>query len=61
MTEKEKMLRQILYDANNYTDLIEERKAAKDLCYDFNHIKQLFSSALQGARQERTILPAILT
>ena len=61
MTEKEKMLRQMLYDANNYTDLIEERKAAKDLCYDFNHITQLFSSALQGARQERTILPAILT
>ena len=54
MTEKEKMLRQMLYDANNDTDLIEERKAAKDLCYDFNHITQLFSSALQGARQERT-------
>lgn len=52
MTEKEKMLRQMLYDANNDTDLIEERKGAKDLCYDFNHITQLFSSALQGARQK---------
>ena len=27
MTEKEKMLRQMLYDANNDTDLIEERLA----------------------------------
>ena len=40
MTEKEKMLRQMLYDANNDTDLIKERKGAKDLCYDFNHITQ---------------------
>ena len=55
------MLRQMLYDANNDTDLIEERNAAKDLCYDFNHITQLFSSALQGARHKRTIPPAILT
>ena len=39
MTEKEKMLRQMLYDANNDTDLIEERKVAKDLCYDFNHLR----------------------
>ena len=39
MTEKEKMLRQMLYDANNDTNLIEERKAAKDLCYDFNHLR----------------------
>ncbi len=39
MTEKEKMLRQMLYDANNDRDLIEERKVAKDLCYDFNHLR----------------------
>lgn len=39
MTEKEKMLRQMIYDANNDTDLIEERKAAKDLCYDFNNLR----------------------
>lgn len=31
MTEKEKMLCQILYDANNDTDLIEERKVAKGI------------------------------
>ena len=34
MTEKEKMLRQMLYDANNDTDLIEERKVAKDIPSD---------------------------
>ena len=39
MTEKEKMLRQMIYDANNDVDLIEERKVAKDLCYDFNHLR----------------------
>ena len=39
MTEKEKMLRQMLYDANNDTDLIKERQVAKDLCYDFNHLR----------------------
>lgn len=39
MTEKEKMLRQMLYDANNDADLIEERKVAKDLCYDFNNLR----------------------
>ena len=31
MTEKEKMNRQMLYDANNDEDLIDERKKAKDL------------------------------
>ena len=39
MTEKKKMLRQMLYDANNDTDLIEERKVAKDLCYNFNNLR----------------------
>ena len=39
MTEKEKMLRQMIYDANNDTDLIEERKVAKDLCYTFNQLR----------------------
>ena len=39
MTEKEKMLRQMMYDANNDTNLIEERKLAKELCYDFNHLR----------------------
>ena len=39
MTEKEKMLRQMLYDANNDTSLIEERQVATDMCYDFNQLR----------------------
>lgn len=39
MTEKEKMQAQKLYDANNDVDLLEERKYAKDLCYDYNQLK----------------------
>lgn len=39
MTEKEKMLKQMLYDANYDEDLIRERKIAKDLCYDYNQLR----------------------
>lgn len=39
MTEKEKMQRQMLYDANYDDDLLEERKVAKDLCYDYNQLR----------------------
>ena len=39
MTEKEKMLSGLLYDANNDPSLIDERKAAKDLCFDFNQLR----------------------
>lgn len=39
MTEKEKMEKQILYDANNDEELIEERAIAKDLCYSFNQLR----------------------
>ncbi len=39
MTEKEKMLNGILYDANNDQSLYEERLIAKDLCFEFNNIK----------------------
>lgn len=38
MTEKEKMKKQMLYDANYDEDLIKERNSAKDLCYEFNHL-----------------------
>ena len=38
MTEKEKMQRQMIYDANNDEELMTERKVAKDLCYDFNQL-----------------------
>lgn len=37
MTEKEKMLAGLLYDANYDPALIEERKKAKDLCFEFNN------------------------
>ncbi len=36
MTEKEKMRNQMLYDANYDKDLLKERAAAKELCFDFN-------------------------
>ena len=39
MTEKEKMLKQMIYDANYDAELIRERKTAKDLCYDYNHLR----------------------
>lgn len=39
MTEKEKMLKQKLYDANNDQDLIEERAKAKDICFQYNSLR----------------------
>ena len=38
MTEKEKMQRQMLYDANYDVELQQERMRAKDLCYQFNQL-----------------------
>lgn len=38
MSEKEKMLHGMLYDAND-AELIGEREIAKELCYDFNHLR----------------------
>ena len=39
MTEKEKMQKQMLYDANYDMDLMKERNAAKDLCYEYNQLR----------------------
>lgn len=39
MTEKEKMLNQMEYNANYNEELTMERNKAKDLCYDFNQIR----------------------
>ena len=39
MTEKEKMLKQQLYDANNDRYLLAERVKAKDLCYAYNQLR----------------------
>ena len=38
MTEKEKMLKQQLYDANHDTDLKLERVKAKELCHQYNQL-----------------------
>ena len=38
MTEKEKMQKQMLYDANYDAVLIKERQQAKDLCYEYNQL-----------------------
>lgn len=39
MTEKEKMLKQMMYDANYDKDLLEERIRAKEMCYDYNMLR----------------------
>ena len=39
MTEKGKMQKQMLYDANNDRDLLDERAKVKDLCYQFNQLR----------------------
>lgn len=39
MSEKEKMLGQQIYDANNDSLLLEERLTAKELCHEFNQTK----------------------
>ena len=38
MTEKEKMLKQMLYDANNDENLLKERAIAKDFCFKYNQL-----------------------
>ena len=39
MTEKEKMLKQMIYDANYDKELLAERVQAKELCYDYNRLR----------------------
>ena len=39
MTEKEKMLAGMIYDANYDKDLMRERLRCKDLCYEFNQLR----------------------
>lgn len=48
MTEKEKMLKQMLYDANNDENLRKERAIAKDLCFKYN---QLMPSDVENQKQ----------
>ena len=47
MTEKEKMQRQMLYDAND-KELMTERNKAKDLCYEYNRLRPSDEENQQG-------------
>ena len=38
MTEKEKMLEQMLHDANDAKELSDDRALAQDLCYDYSQL-----------------------
>ena len=48
MTEKEKMLAGLIYDANYDKELLAERASAKDLCYDYNHLRPSDNDAQQA-------------
>ena len=48
MTEKEKMQKQMLYDANHDETLLHERVAAKELCHQYNLLRP---SDEQGQRE----------
>lgn len=54
MTEKEKMLRGMIYDANYDAQLIEERLNCKELCRDYNDLRPKETEA------RRTLLNRIL-
>lgn len=65
MTKKEKMLEQMLYDANNDEDLLKERAIAKDFCFKYNQLmpsdvenqKKLLKELL-GSADDSTIVVA---
>lgn len=54
MTEREKMLRGQLYNANYDRELNEIRMRCKDLCYEFNHLKP--SSVSEQERLVRRLI-----
>lgn len=54
MTEKEKMLNGMIYDANNDHRLIAERLDCKELCYDYNNLRP------KDAENRRKIIRKIL-
>lgn len=39
MTEKEKCMQGLLYDANYDPELLADREKAKELLYDYNHLR----------------------
>ncbi len=54
MTEKEKMLAGMIYDANNDPLLIAERLECKELCHDYNNLRP------KESRMRREIIVKIL-
>ena len=64
MTEKEKMLRGMLYLADDDPQLLSERMRAKDLCFALNHLppshreerEALLRKLLGGAGEQLDIL-----
>ena len=54
MTEKEKMLNNLMYDANYDIELLNDRNKAKDLCFKFNNTKP------SEVEQQVTILKKLL-
>ena len=65
MTEKEKMLRQQLYDANYDPVLLDERLRAKELCWQYNQLRpsdeagqQKILHQLLGRVGEHTVITA---
>ena len=58
MTEKEKMSRQMIYDANNDTDLIEERKVAKYDNYELGSFSEEAKHAWRDAHWEEDLQKA---
>ena len=39
MTEKEKMLKQMLHDANDAKELSDDLARTKDICYDYSQLR----------------------
>jgi len=39
VTEREKMLEGLLYDANYNEEIVKEREKSKDLCYEYNQLR----------------------
>ena len=66
MTEKEKMLAGMIYDANNDAELERERARAKVLCHEFNSVspaehgrqREILRNLLGKTHDTFTILPA---
>ena len=54
MTEKEKMMHQLMYDANYDEELIAERQKAKELCYEYNQLRP------SDERQQTEIMKRLL-